>query len=84
VRANITEMMQHCTPVSSPGWLLTAIDSPVHAFAPYIWQKGHHMMAIADYLMNTTNFINVIPHTIARYARILLEEGFLPSVGTPK
>jgi hypothetical protein len=84
VRANIMEMMKHCSPISSPGWLLTAIDSPVHAFAPYIWQKGHHMIEIADYLMNTPNFINVTPHTIARYARILLEGGFLPPVGTPK
>jgi len=80
VRANIVEMLENCAPFTSPGWLLTAIDSPVHAFAPYIWQKGHHMMGIADFLMNSPNFVNVIPHTIARFARILLEEGHLPPV----
>ncbi len=64
-------------PLTSPGWLLGTIDSPVHAFTQYIWRNGHDMIKLVEYMTKGGQFVNVLPHTIARYARILKEEGFL-------
>ncbi len=64
--------------MTSPGWVLATIDSPVHAFTQYIWRNGQEVMKLVEYMTRGGNFINVLPHTIARYAKILKEEGYLP------
>lgn len=60
-----------------PGWLIAALDAPVIAFNPYIWRHGHRFMALVE-AIQSRRFVNVLPHTIALYARILEREGFVP------
>ena len=64
-------------PTTSPGWLLATIDSPVHSFTQYIWKNGQDVMKLVEYMTRGGRSVNVLPHTIARYARILKEEGYL-------
>lgn len=60
------------------GWILCALDAPVISFAPYIWAKGSRFMALVDRLRRGT-CVNVTPHTISRYARLLDKAGHLPA-----
>lgn len=64
-------------PGPGPGWTIGVLDAPVIAFGPYLWRKGGMFMEIVDRLTSPQN-INVLPYTIARYARILAELGMLP------
>lgn len=59
----------------SPGWMIGTFDAPVIAFNPYIWRHGSRFMQLIDNIKS--NYINVTPNTIARYARILKENGFI-------
>jgi len=43
----------------------------------YIWNKGHRFMEIVDQ-MTQSNWINVTPRVVARYARILQHHGLIP------
>jgi len=67
-------------PKLRPGWMIGTLDAPVIAFNPYIWRHGTRFMQLVDKVLRSS--VNVLPHTIARYARILREEGFLPPVST--
>lgn len=60
-----------------PGWLIGTLDAPVVSFLPYIWRQGGRMMAMVDYLQNDPEIVNVTPHVVARYARLLVEQGYL-------
>lgn len=62
---------------SGPGWMIAAIDAPVVAFSPYIWREGFKIMELANELKGR-NRVNVLPSTVARYARLLAREGILP------
>ncbi len=64
-------------PKLRPGWIIGTLDAPVISFNPYIWRRGTRFMQIVDW-MTGSSVINVLPRTIARYARILNEDGFLP------
>lgn len=61
-----------------PGWLVGTLDAPVIAFNPYIWRHGTRFMQLVDRLLQDKSLVNVLPHTIARYARLLQTHGFLP------
>jgi hypothetical protein len=67
-------------PGPGPGWTIGVLDAPVIAFGPYMWRKGSMFMEIVDWL-RSPHSINVLPHTISRYARILVELGLLPAIG---
>jgi hypothetical protein len=60
----------------SPGWVIGTLDAPVVAFIPYIWNRGNRFMEIMNWLMHGDT-INVLPHTISRYIRILKQMGFI-------
>jgi hypothetical protein len=62
-----------------PGWFIGTLDAPVISFNAYIWRHGSRFMKIADWLKNTPDVINVLPHTIARYIRILKARGLIRS-----
>ena len=62
-----------------PGWMIGTLDGPVEAFNQYIWRHGHRFMEIVDYLTKNDRVINVLPHTIARYARVLEKKGYIVS-----
>jgi hypothetical protein len=63
--------------VASPGWIIGTLDAPVVSFLPYIWRRGHLFMEIVDWLLSGRNIVNVLPHTISRYARILRKLGYV-------
>ena len=67
----------------SPGWILGVMDAPVISFLPYIWQKGSRFMQIVD-LMLHGDMINVLPHTLSRYACILQKKGLIKRVTQSK
>lgn len=61
-----------------PGWLVATLDAPVVAFSPYVWRRGHKIMELAAELTGHGR-INVLPSTVARYARLLARDGILPA-----
>jgi hypothetical protein len=61
-----------------PGWVIAVQDAPVVAFNPYIWEDGSNFMRFVCWLKDGGK-INVTPNVIARYSRILMESGYLPS-----
>lgn len=63
-----------------PGWLLSAIDSPLWLFSKPAWGYGHKIWEIVNYIKNggvSKRLVNVTPHTISRYAKILEDKGML-------
>lgn len=62
---------------NAPGWFIGVLDSPVIAFTPYIWQEGTRFTQLV-HVIKDGNMINVLPETIARYAKILARKGYLP------
>lgn len=62
-----------------PGWMIGTLDAPVISFNQYIWRHGPRFMEIVDHLTKSSSIVNVLPHTIARYARILEKKGLLPA-----
>ncbi len=79
VRITTVEELQENVSHTAPGWVLATMDAPVIAFGPYIWRSGSRFMRIADWFSDTQRRINVLPSTVARYARILRAEGYLRS-----
>jgi hypothetical protein len=68
----------------APGWLICALDAPVVAFQPAIWQRGSRISELFRRLGGWGT--PALPSTIARYARILARRGLVPvdrSEGTP-
>jgi len=78
LRVTTLEELLEDAPRHRPGWLIAALDSPVIAFTPYIWEHGQRFMRIVHWLTESASIVNVLPGTVARYARILKEEGWLP------
>lgn len=76
VRITTVEDLRSYVSSSRPGWILGTLDSPVIAFNPYIWKHGSRFMDIVAFLTET-KVVNVLPHTVARYARLMMEEGHL-------
>lgn len=64
------------------GCVVVTLDAPVVAFGPYIWRHGSRFMRIVDWFTAPGPMgerRNVLPTTVARYARILKDGGWLPS-----
>jgi hypothetical protein len=68
-----------------PGWLIGVLDSPLYGYSPYL-SSGHEwgffvrISDLYDYLekgARERNLILATPHTIARYARILVDMGIV-------
>ncbi|WP_418578051.1 hypothetical protein [Hungatella sp.] len=79
-RLSSVEELIHNLPHIRPGFMMAAMDSPVVSFNPYIWNKGTDFVKIADYLQHSDGVVNVLPRTVARYAKILREMGVIPSL----
>jgi hypothetical protein len=79
VRVTAPETVREMAPRIRPGWLLATLDAPVVAFSPYIWRDGSRFMQIVDMIQNSSVFVNVLPRTVARYARLLRSRGVLPN-----
>ena len=78
VRITTREDIRESGYAQAPGWFLGVLDSPVIAFESYIWEKGYRFMEILAQ-MRDNGMVNVLPHTIARYARVLQKRGDLPA-----
>ena len=81
VRINGSEGYGYAAGIS-PGWFIATLDAPVVAFMPYIWREGARYMQLFDAVMGRGN-LNVTPHVVARYARMLDELGLLPPPPAP-
>ncbi|MFP4356200.1 MAG: hypothetical protein ACLFUJ_13860 [Phycisphaerae bacterium] len=84
VRVTTVEDFTEYAPKTRPGWLIGALDAPVVAFDSYIWRHGRRFLDIVEFLAGNDAFVNVLPCTIARYARILERKKFLPSRSGPE
>jgi hypothetical protein len=61
-----------------PGWLVGTLDTCLWAFTGPIWSHGAELRQMAEFLArggDTGRLINVTPHVVARYARLLTEKG---------
>lgn len=65
-------------PNTRPGWMLGTLDAPVISFGPYIWRHGERFVKIAEFMTKGGRYVNVLPHTIARYARLLHSQKLIP------
>ena len=63
--------------VKRPGWMIGALDAPVVAFQPYIWSEGYKLKKLCDFMVKSPDIIPALPHTVARYAKLLREMGYL-------
>lgn len=56
-----------------PGWLASTVDSPLFAMSGELFEHGHRLHDIASALVDADELgvINVLPRTIARYARLI-------------
>ncbi|MFP4139477.1 MAG: hypothetical protein ACLFVY_02860 [Phycisphaerae bacterium] len=84
VRITTVEDFTEYAPKTRPGWLIGALDAPVIAFDSYVWQHGRRFIDIVEFLTGNDAFVNVLPCTIARYARILQRRKLLPSCSGPE
>jgi hypothetical protein len=67
----------------APGWLLGTVDTCLWAFSGELWHRAPGLAEIARFLAHggsTGKLINVTPRVIARYARIISDEGDRPAV----
>ncbi|MBI4320995.1 MAG: hypothetical protein HY675_21090 [Chloroflexi bacterium] len=66
----------------APGWILGTLDSCLWTFSGPLWERSGRLLLIARYVAgggDSSRLVNVTPHAIARYARIV-EEGRQVSV----
>lgn len=75
VRMSVYEDIFECERMA-PGWIVGVLDSPVVAFSPYIWNRGNRFMEIVNWMVQGET-INVMPHTISRYIKILKKLGYI-------
>lgn len=78
LRATTVEELKENVPRVRPGWLIATLDAPVIAFNPYIWRHGSRFIQMVEWLQSEDWLVNVLPHTISRYARLLNAKGYLP------
>ncbi|RJP20375.1 MAG: hypothetical protein C4529_09640 [Deltaproteobacteria bacterium] len=67
-----------------PGWLVGTLDSCVWTFANPHWSRGSELRRMAQLLRDggrSGKLVNVTPHTLMRYARVLLDRGYLKERG---
>ena len=60
-----------------PGWLVGTLDTCLWAFTGPIWSHGVELRQMAEFLArggDTGRLVNVTPHVVARYARLLEKE----------
>jgi hypothetical protein len=63
-----------------PGWLASTVDSPLFAMSGEIFEHGSTLYGIAELIARggrSGRLVNVMPHVVARYARLLDERGLL-------
>ena len=73
VRATTPEDLHTTMGAAGPGWMIATLDAPVISFAPYIWRHGGRFLRLIEEELRGPDRVNVTPHVIARYARVLDE-----------
>ena len=59
-----------------PGWIVSTIDTCLWTFGGEFWRRGHRLFEIARFCAEggqSKRLVNVRPHTVARYARIVAD-----------
>lgn len=77
----IIEEAKRLLDAKKPGWMIIILDSPLHGYSPYL-SEGHkwgnfvnlgQIFTTVQNLLKDENFKVAIPHTVARYARVIAE-----------
>ena len=61
-----------------PGWIVSMIDTPLWCYSEPMWKSGHNLYRILNYIKgngSSKKIINVTPHVISRFAKILHSRG---------
>ncbi len=67
-----------------PGWLVGTLDSCLWTFSNPHWSRGSELRRMAQLLVDggrSGRLVNVTPRTLARYARVLLDGGYIKKGG---
>ncbi len=62
--------------IQSPGWFIAALDAPVVAFQPAVWDRGSRIIELFRRIGRS--HMAATPSTIARYAALLAARGLVP------
>ena len=89
----LTSMERWITSTGQPGWIIGVVDTPIFAYSNYLMRgesnpairkpvihRNVRLGRIFSYIENlgeVDKLISATPHTVARYARILHEEGIV-------
>jgi hypothetical protein len=63
-----------------PGWLAGTLDTCLWAFSGPVWRRGTSLYRICEWVAaggSSGRLVNVTPHTLARYARLLASRGLV-------
>jgi hypothetical protein len=63
-----------------PGWVASTVDTPLWGMSGEILAQGHRLYDLASFAANggrSGRLVNTTPHVVARYARLLQDEGWL-------
>ena len=79
VRMSVMEDIVECER-TAPGWIMGGARLAWSShLRPYIWNRGSKFMEVVNWMVQGET-INVLPHTISRYIRILKKWGTLNNV----
>lgn len=66
-----------------PGWLLGGFDACLWTFSGHVLDRGRELLEMCRWTAaggGSHRLVNVTPHTLARYARVLAERGMVRTV----
>ncbi|MBI2954660.1 MAG: hypothetical protein HYY30_10125 [Chloroflexi bacterium] len=61
---------------ATPGWIVGTVDSCLWTFGGSLWERSNRLLDIARFVAtggDSSKLVNVTPHTLARYARLIEE-----------
>lgn len=73
---DVLEAERRLSRAGKPGWLVSTVDGPLWALPGEVWEHGaelHRIAALAAAGGKSGALVNVTPHVVARYARLLDE-----------
>lgn len=71
---DVQEAERRLSGAGEPGWLVSTVDGPLWALPGEVWEHGaelHRIASLAAAGGSSGALVNVTPHVVARYARLL-------------
>jgi hypothetical protein len=79
-RRDLTRAEARLLRAGRPGWLAGTIDSPLWAMSGEVLEHGCELYKMVEFAArggSSGRLVNVVPHTVARYARVLADLGLV-------